>query len=105
MIESQEVELKLELPPDQVDAFRRSTILGDQKRSPVEQHTTYFDTPKGELRKAGYSLRLRRKGRAFVQTVKHRGADSGGFSSRAEWEKKLDRAELDFEALKATPVG
>lgn len=105
MIESQEVELKLELPPAEVDSFRHSPVLGDPRRRPVEQHTTYFDTPKGELRKAGYSLRLRRKGRSFLQTVKHRGADSGGFSSRAEWEKKLDSAELDFEALKATPVG
>jgi inorganic triphosphatase YgiF len=37
--------------------------------------------------------------------VKHRGADSGGFSSRAEWETKVEAPQLDFEALKATPVG
>ena len=105
MTETEEVELKLELPPGEVDSFRNSPVLGDPRRRPVEQHTTYFDTVKGALRKAGYSLRLRRKGRAFLQTVKHRGVDSGGFSSRAEWEKKLDSAELDFEALKGTPVG
>lgn len=105
VIESQEVELKLELPPGEVEAFRGSPLLGDPKRRPVEQLTTYFDTPGGELRKAGYSLRVRRKGRSFIQTVKHRGSESGGFSSRAEWEKKLDGPELDFAALKATPVG
>ncbi|MGZ8285178.1 MAG: CYTH and CHAD domain-containing protein [Allosphingosinicella sp.] len=105
MIKSQEVELKLELPPGEIEAFRHAPVLGDPARRPVDQLTTYFDTDKGELRKAGYSLRLRRKGRACLQTVKHRGADSGGFSSRAEWETKVETPQLDFEALKATPVG
>lgn len=105
MIESQEVELKLELPPGEVEAFRHAAVLGDPARRPVDQLTTYFDTDKGELRKAGYSLRLRRKGKSCHQTVKQRGADSGGFSSRAEWETKVETPQLDFEALKATPVG
>ena len=105
MIESQEVELKLELPPGEIEAFRHSPVLGDPARRPVDQLTTYYDTDKGELRKAGYSLRLRKKNRSCHQTVKQRGADSGGFSSRAEWETKVETAQLDFEALKATPVG
>ncbi|HYW15009.1 MAG TPA: CHAD domain-containing protein [Allosphingosinicella sp.] len=105
MIESQEVELKLELSPGEIEAFRHAPVLGDPARRPVDQLTTYYDTDKGELRKAGYSLRLRRKGKSCHQTVKQRGADSGGFSSRAEWETKVDEPELDFEALKATPVG
>lgn len=105
VIESQEVELKLELPPGEIEAFRHVPVLGDPARRPVDQITTYFDTDKGELRKAGYSLRLRTKGRSCHQTVKQRGADSGGFSSRAEWEKKVETPQLDLEALKATPVG
>jgi inorganic triphosphatase YgiF len=105
VIESQEVELKLELPPGEIEAFRHTPVLGDPARRPVDQLTTYFDTDKGELRKAGYSLRLRRKGKSCHQTVKQRGADSGGFSSRAEWETRVETPQLDFEALKATPVG
>lgn len=105
VIRTQEVELKLEIPSGETDALRAAPLLGDPKRSPDCQRTVYFDTLKGGLRKAGYSLRVRQKGRGFVQTVKHRGSDSGGFSSRAEWEKKNDEAALDFEALKATPVG
>lgn len=105
MIESQEVELKLELSPGEIEAFRHAAVLGDPARRPVDQLTTYFDTDKGELRKAGYSLRLRRKGKSCHQTVKHRGSDSGGFSSRPEWETRVEAAQLDFEALKATPVG
>lgn len=105
MIQTQEVELKLEIPSGEIAALRAAPLLGDPKRRPDSQRTVYFDTIRGDLRKAGYSLRLRQKGRSFVQTVKHRGSDSGGFSSRAEWEKKNDEAALDFEALKATPVG
>jgi inorganic triphosphatase YgiF len=105
VIKSQEVELKLELPPGEIEALRRAPVLGDPARRPVDQVTTYFDTDKGELRRAGYSLRLRRRGRSCLQTVKQRGTDSGGFSSRAEWEKKVDTPGLDFEALKATPLG
>ncbi|MGA9583215.1 MAG: CHAD domain-containing protein [Allosphingosinicella sp.] len=105
MIQTQEIELKLDIPSGETDALRAAPLLGDPKRRPDSQRTVYFDTLKGDLRKAGYSLRVRHKGRSFVQTVKHRGSDSGGFSSRAEWEKKNDGADLDFEALKATPVG
>jgi inorganic triphosphatase YgiF len=105
VIESQEVELKLELPPGEIEAFRHAPVLGDPARRPVDQITTYFDTDKGELRKSGYSLRLRRKGKSCHQTVKQRGADSGGFSSRPEWETRVETPQLDFEALKATPVG
>jgi len=104
MIEKKEVELKLELPGDCVSGFREVAALGDPERRPVRQKTTYFDTPQGQLRKAGYSLRLRRKGRSCLQTVKHREAESGGFSSRAEWEQKVEGPDLDFAALRATPL-
>ncbi|MDB5719511.1 MAG: hypothetical protein JWP15_129 [Alphaproteobacteria bacterium] len=105
MIKTQEVELKLEVDPGDADACRALDVLGDPKRRPVDQVTSYFDTPSGHLRKAGFSLRVRRRGRAYWQTVKHRGGEAGGFSSRAEWEKALTGPELDFVALAATPVG
>lgn len=105
VIESKEIELKLELPPGCVATLRSLPALGDPERKPVRQETRYLDTPEGTLRKAGYSLRIRRKGRSWTQTVKHRGGDSGGFSSRAEWEQKIAGPELDFEALAGTPVG
>jgi hypothetical protein len=64
VIESQEVELKLELPPAQVDAFRHSPVLGDPARRPVDQLTTYFDTDKAggviPVRKAGNPVRAAR---------------------------------------------
>ena len=105
MNKNQEVELKLEVAPGDADACRALEVLGDPKRRPVDQVTAYFDTPAGNLRKAGFSLRIRRRGKGFWQTVKHRGAEAGGFSSRAEWEKALTAPELDFAALASTPVG
>lgn len=104
MTRNEEVELKLELEPADVERFHALPAVGKPTRRAMLQVTTYFDTPSGELRKAGYSLRLRRKGRRCVQTVKHRGADSGGFSARAEWEKKIEGPNLDFSALDGTPL-
>jgi inorganic triphosphatase YgiF len=72
LIESKEVELKLELPVDCVDAFRQAAAANEVKRRSVRQVTTYFDTPEGHLRKAGFSLRTRRKGSTWLQTVKQR---------------------------------
>jgi inorganic triphosphatase YgiF len=105
VIRSDEVELKLEIAPGETAALRALPLLGKPARPPERQVTTYYDTPKGELRRSGYSLRVREKGGRRVQTVKHRGADAGGFSTRPEWESRIDGDALDFEALKATPVG
>jgi inorganic triphosphatase YgiF len=105
VIRTQEVELKLEVTPSDADRCRALEVLGDPKRLPVEQITAYFDTPTGNLRKAGFSLRIRRRGGSYWQTVKHRGGEAGGFSSRAEWEAELGGPDLDFTALASTPVG
>ena len=105
MTRNEEVELKLELAPADVARFRALAPLGKPAREAAAQVTTYYDTPEGTLRKAGYSLRLRRKRGRTVQTVKERGGDSGGFSARAEWERRVAGSALDFEALEETPLG
>jgi inorganic triphosphatase YgiF len=104
VIESQEVELKLELDPADVERFRGLALLGGKSKRPLLQISTYYDTPEGDLRKAGFSLRLRRKGRRCVQTLKRKG-ESGGFSARAEWEQRIAGPDLDFAALEGTPAG
>lgn len=105
MTRNEEVELKLELAPADVARFRALAPLGEPAREAAAQVTTYYDTPEGTLRKAGYSLRLRRRRGRTVQTVKERGGDSGGFSARAEWERRVSGGGLDFEALEETPLG
>ncbi|TFI60194.1 CYTH and CHAD domain-containing protein [Sphingomonas parva] len=101
---SEEIELKLELPVDAVDRLRGLSLLGPPDEGPRTQVSTYFDTPAGHVRKAGYSLRVRRKGRSFVQTVKEKGKETGGFSARGEWERRIAGPGLDLEALGETPV-
>ncbi|QAY76480.1 CYTH and CHAD domain-containing protein [Sphingosinicella sp. BN140058] len=104
MTETEEVELKLELVPGDVERFRALALLGAPSHAAQPQVSTYFDTPEGHVRKAGYSLRIRRKGRRHVQTVKAKGGEAGGFSARAEWEQGIDGPTLDFEALGSTPL-
>ena len=105
VIPSREVELKLELDPADVERFRALPLLAAAAGRSLQQVSTYYDTPEGHLRKAGYSLRLRRKGRRCIQTVKQKGPDSGGFSARDEWEQRIAGPKLDFAALEGTPVG
>jgi inorganic triphosphatase YgiF len=61
---SEEVELKLEVAPYDVERLRALSLLGPPSRRATAQVSTYFDTPQGHVRKAGYSLRVRRKGRS-----------------------------------------
>lgn len=66
-----EFELKLEVPP-----VRKAEVLGalELARVPaVSQSAHYFDTEDGRLAASGLSLRLRREGRRWVQTLKGSG--------------------------------
>jgi inorganic triphosphatase YgiF len=104
MTETEEVELKLELKPADVARFRALPLLGPPTRAALPQISTYYDTPEGHVRKAGFSLRVRRRGRRHIQTLKAKGGEAGGFSARAEWEQGIAGPGLDLEALSGTPV-
>ena len=103
MNRTEEIELKLSLAPADVGRFQALPSLG-QVSAAAEQVSTYYDTPEGHLRKAGFSLRVRRKGRRYVQTLKEGGGDAGGFSARGEWERQISGPKLDLEALADTPL-
>ncbi len=103
-----EIELKLALPPTQVDAFVRR--MARRRSAPLEQDlvTFYFDTPDFALSTAGVALRLRRSGRRWVQTLKTEGERAGGLSQRVEFEMTVKRGALDWarfppEALAYVP--
>lgn len=61
--------------------------------------STYFDTADRVLEKAGISLRLRSKNRAWLQTVKHGRKLRSGLSRVTEIEVPVDGPSVDFEAL------
>jgi inorganic triphosphatase YgiF len=84
-----EVELKLELDRDQIDALAASPVLADTPATDREQVSTYFDTPEQDLRTAGVSLRVRQVDGRHVQTVKAGGAAAAGMFARPEWENDV----------------
>jgi len=95
-----EIELKLEVRPDDLDALLRHPLmrrLGRGKRLV----STYFDTPDGRLSRAKMALRIRSDGRRRIQTLKTAG---DGFLTRGEWECALASDALDLDALKSTPL-
>jgi inorganic triphosphatase YgiF len=56
----------------------------------------YYDTPDLALRRRGVALRLRKQGRQWLQTVKCAGRESGGLSTRPEWEYPYRGDAFDF---------
>lgn len=103
-----EIELKLSLPPQQVDAFRRR--MARRRGQPLQQDmvTRYFDTPDFALSAQGVALRVRRVGRRWLQTLKTEGERCGGLSQRVEYEMPIRRGVPDWsrfpvEALACVP--
>ncbi|MXO99154.1 CHAD domain-containing protein [Altererythrobacter xixiisoli] len=80
----QEVELKLELAPDDADALAAAGLFAGDPQV-IHQQATYYDTPDHALAKAGFSLRIRHDGTARTQTIKAGGTTAGLFV-RSEWE-------------------
>ncbi|MGH7022838.1 MAG: CHAD domain-containing protein [Caulobacteraceae bacterium] len=92
----QEVELKLAIAsPSARDVADREV----GRAQPRSVETIYYDTPGRRLHSAGYSLRLRRDGEAWSQSVK---AANG--VSRFEQDFQLRGAMPDFSLLQGTPI-
>ena len=103
-----EIELKLALPPQQVEAFLKR--MARRRSEPVRQalHTRYYDTPDFALSAQGVALRVRRAGRRWLQTLKTEGVRQGGLSQRIEFEMPVKSGEPDWtrfppEALAYVP--
>ena len=96
---NQEIELKLALELNQVDAFRRLMARRRSQPSRQELQTYYFDTPELALGDLGMALRLRRSGKRWIQTLKTEGNRTGGLSVRAEYETPVSGHALDLSRL------
>lgn len=83
-----EIELKLDLTPDDADALEASDVL-EGAPDIAKQRSIYFDTPDHALSKMGFSLRIRRSGKKRTQTIKADGVSAAGLFARAEWERPV----------------
>jgi triphosphatase len=102
-----EVELKLEVEPDDLDKVLAHPLLCSNagKASRKQRlHSTYFDTPDHVLKQAGISLRIRRNGTQRIQTIKAAQVSSGVALTREEWEHEVDSDQPDLAVAKQTAL-
>jgi len=76
----------------------RNTRKGTQQ--PASLVSVYYDTGKRKLRKHGLTLRVRRTGRHYTQTIKGEGHASSALMDRFEWEHDIagEKPNLDMAA-------
>lgn len=102
-----EVELKLELAPADWKRLSRHAVLKEAQAGPAKNkrmEATYFDTPDQRLRAKGVSLRVRRIGKARIQTAKAADGPAAGLFDRAEYEATVAGDAPDLAQLDATPL-
>ena len=100
---SLESELKFQVPRSKLERLPDAEISGARLGERVDQHlaSTYFDTPKQKLHRHGFTLRVRRVGDTYTQTVK---TSRVGSFARGEWESNVQHGEPDLHALRSTPL-
>lgn len=86
---SDEIELKLDVAPDCAATIAELPELAGITPVTRHQSATYFDTPDQDLRRAGMSLRVRRTGDRWVQTIKAESSTATGLFARHEWERDV----------------
>ena len=98
-MDSREVELKLRIRPEDIALLQGAPLLGRGKPTTRQLETVYFDTADLSLRKQAVTLRVRRQGSGFVQTVKAVPAEAGAVLARGEWENKLAQGRPDLASV------
>ena len=99
-----ETELKLALTEAGFEALSRHAVFRAAPAVPRHEITTYFDTADQRLRRRGYSLRVRRSGSRFIQTVKAAGPAAVA-AQRNEWEWPIGGEEPELAPLKEAVLG
>jgi len=97
-----EVELKFAVDPEVAARVARLPLLSRlAPQGPVRQTLTsvYFDTSGADLRKSLLTLRLRREGRQWMQTLKDEVAAGGGLHVRAESDHPVAPGRLDLSKI------
>ena len=99
--DNHEVELKFEIDPERAQALIAHLSPGGAP--PARRlESIYFDTADQALRKRGFTLRVRKEGRRWTQTVKTCAASSG--ATRGEWEAPVKGGSPDLDLLRGAPA-
>jgi triphosphatase len=101
-----EVELKLELACNETERLLEHPALSGAHPLPDQAgslHAVYYDTRDHALRRAGLSLRVRRRNGHAIQTIKAEREPRGLALDRGEWECPVEGG-LDFDAAAGTPL-
>ncbi|GEO36128.1 inorganic triphosphatase [Skermanella aerolata] len=98
---NQEIELKLRIDPEHLARFRNASAFADSTKRATTQslESIYYDTEDFVLRQRGVTLRVRKKGKSFIQTLKIANEHAGGVFSRGEWECEVAGALPDLSAI------
>jgi triphosphatase len=106
MTAPREIELKLEVPADALARLARTPVVRTTQvgtRRSVYLVSVYYDTDTLKLRKHGLTLRVRRIGRRYVQTIKQNSAGHSALTDRSEWEHDVGGGKPDFAPPIAVP--
>jgi inorganic triphosphatase YgiF len=97
---STEVELKLAASAPELQKSKCVLLAMPTERSDtqLELTSTYYDTPDLALRRKGLTLRVRKQGRNFVQTVKAGDFAGSELLARREWEDPISSKRPDIDA-------
>ncbi|EFO32541.1 chad domain-containing protein [Roseibium sp. TrichSKD4] len=99
---TKEIELKLEVTEETIAILKKAGVpagFSASRATTKNLHSIYFDTPDLDLRRAKISLRIRKVGRTWLQTVKIGTGVSGGLSSPIEIEQRVAGEALELDAL------
>jgi inorganic triphosphatase YgiF len=99
-----EFEIKLEVAPARVSDLEKLPLVRTLKAEPRQttQVSVYFDTAKHKLHRHGVTLRVRRIGDRYFQTIA--AADGAGLLDRNEWEVEIAGEEPDLDLAVGTAL-
>ena len=102
-----ELELKLLAEPDALARLHEAPVVARHARNGGvvrRLDAVYYDTPDRTLYRSGLSLRVRRSGSRYIQTLK-RVSPGGGNFARREWECPVESVAPDLARLPAEAIG
>ena len=98
-----ETELKLTFSAKELPLLlEHPLLLAPGKRQKL--YNIYYDTPELSLMHQGIAVRERKILRKLLLTLKINHTNSGGLSSRSEWEAATVQGQFDFQTLIDDPV-